>query len=465
VIETDVPGSPGWWLKHLSEKLGAKVERINLLEKYLDGRACLPIQEGMSPRFRQFLKRSNLNFGALIVDAVADRLEPMGFRTGASGDEITDREAWRVWQANNMDATAKPFYRSILGLSEGYRMIGGVDVEIGAPLITAEDPRQVITEQDPARPWRTLAGLKIWHDPAAGGDWAVVHPRAGEVWYAFRRRATTEGSYLLGPAGFECVSAQRVPLTRIPIVRYTNRTNLLGRPMGEFEDVLDHLDRINHMILQRLVIATLQAFKQRAVKGLPLRDENGNEIDYTGLFESGPDALWQLPGVAEMWESGQVDLTGILTGTRDDVRDLAAVTRTPLYMLTADAAAGSAEGASLQKEGLAFKCRDRLTELSDPEERTLSIAFEVMGDAVRARTVDMEMLWMPVTAESMAERYDAAAKAEAAGVPWRGRMEDVLKATPQQIERWKKEREEEKANEPTPPPLQAPAPQDLDRTV
>jgi hypothetical protein len=74
------------------------------------------------------------------------------------------------------------------------------------------------------------------------------------------------------------------------------------------------------------------------------------------------------------------------------------------------------------------------------------------------------MLWMPVTAESLAERYDAATKAEAAGVPWRGRMEDVLKATPQQIERWEKEREEEKASAPTPPP-QIPEPQVLDRTV
>jgi hypothetical protein len=57
---------------------------------------------------------------------------------------------------------------------------------------------------------------------------------------------------------------------------------------------------------------------------------------------------------------GQVDLGPVRQAIRDDVQDLAAVTRTPLFYLTPDAANGSAEGASLAREGLVFKTEDRI---------------------------------------------------------------------------------------------------------
>ena len=40
----------------------------------------------------------------------------------------------------------------------------------------------------------------------------------------------------------------------------------------------------------------------------------------------------------------------------------------------------------------------------------------------------------------VAERYDAASKAEAAGVPWRTRMLDILQFSPQQVDRMDAER-------------------------
>lgn len=449
MIDTTTPA--GQCLATLSQRLVAKSERINRLERYLCGNPDLSyVDTATAARFRAFMRKARLNFAELIVDAVNDRLEPIGFRTGASGDAQADADAWRIWQANGLDGGVKPFHRTVLGLSEAYMIVGAVDEDTGAPLITPEDPRQVITEQDPSRRRRTRRALKLYHDPEIGGDVAIVYPQAGEVWYAFRRRPAGELGPLMQFAASEWdwVDAKRIPLSRIPVVHYPNRPDLFGKCLGEFEDHIDHLDRLNHMVLQGLVIATLQAYKQRAIKGLPQYDPNGNEIDYTGMFESGPDALWQLPGAAEMWESGQVDMSGVLNGRRDDVKDLAAVTRTPLYMLSADAASGSAEGASLQREGLAFKTKDRTVTLGERHETTMSIAFEVLGDPERSRLVDMEMMWAPVSSLSLAERYDAGSKAQAAGVPWRTRMADVLQFTPQQIERMETERASEQEEAP-----------------
>jgi hypothetical protein len=49
----------------------------------------------------------------------------------------------------------------------------------------------------------------------------------------------------------------------------------------EFEPFIPLLDRINQQILQRMTIATIEAFKQRAFKGLPQKDPStGADIDY-----------------------------------------------------------------------------------------------------------------------------------------------------------------------------------------
>src|SRR4029453_13439111 len=122
--------------------------------------------------------------------------------------------------------------------------------------------------------------------------------------------------------------------------------------LGEFEIHLDLLDRINKLILDRMVIATMQAFRQRGVKGRPLGypddpPQAGELIDYSQVFTADPAAMWMLPQVAEMWESGVVDLTPILNAVKHDLEHLASVTRTPMHMLSPAGINQSAEGASL----------------------------------------------------------------------------------------------------------------------
>lgn len=52
----------------------------------------------------------------------------------------------------------------------------------------------------------------------------------------------------------------------------------------------------------------------------------------------------------------------------------------------------------------------------------------------------MEILWAPAERFSLAERADAASKMQAAGVPWRTIMTDVLQFSPQHVERMEAER-------------------------
>lgn len=441
-IDTQTPRSPGWWFQKLFKELGEKQERLNRLDRYYRGDPDLPEgAENCRPAYRTFQQKARTNFAELVVEAVRERMIPVGFRTGAEDDKFGDKEAWRIWQANSLDADAAMVDRAALSMGESYVIVGSVDPEIGAPVITPEDPRQVVAVFDPIRRRKALAALKVFHDDVLGVDLAYLY-LPGWVYRAVRRNVQSGAGMTYDVSGWEWLeSPQQTRVPFVPVVRFAYRPQLDGCTLGEFEDAMDVLDRINFMLLQRLVITAMQAFRQRALKGdLPDTDADGNPIDYNGMFRSGVDALWNLPQGVEIWESAAADITPVLTAVRHDVQDLAAVTRTPLFYLTPDAANGSAEGASLAREGLIFKTLDRLPHAGESWEQVMSYAFAFAGDQTRARRADMEVIWAPPERFSLAERYDAASKASAAGVPWATVMADVLQFSPQQVERMEAER-------------------------
>lgn len=427
-------------MNRLLDELGNRQERLNKLDRYYQGDADLPfVNDATKDAYRRFQRKARTNFAELVVEAVRERMSPLGFRTGAEHDEIGDAAAWKIWQANSLDADCAMVHQAMLSMSDAYVIVGAMDDEIGAPLITPEDPRQVIAACDPVQRRKVVAALKAFNDCDAGLDRVYVY-LPGEVWQA--TRAATNDWRGWNTGSFEWVddAPGKLPFQTIPVVPFPNRSKLLGPPTGEFETSIDTLDRINFMLLQRLMIAALQAFKQRGIKGIPQTDPQGNEIDYTDIFRSDPGAMWQLPDTAEIWESGQTDIQGILNAVKADVQDLAASTRTPLFYLTPDAANGSAEGATLARESLVFKTFDRLAQAGESWERVMSLAFTVQGDSARAARPDMEIIWDSPYRYSLTEQYSAAVQALTAGVPWETRMSRVLQYSPQEIERMKAEK-------------------------
>lgn len=409
----------------------ARCKDLSLLSSYLDGNAPLPEgADGCKEAYAKFQKKSRTNFSELIVEAVGNLMVVKGFRTGADGDENGDREARRMWNANDLDMFAPDVHADMLGLRTGYVMVGAADSVTGVPLITREDPRQVIIEPDPERPTRARAGLKMFQDEWTSGTVAYVY-LPGEVWVA---RSKDRGATFANPGrwNWDEKASAAMPFDVVPLVEFRNR-----RGMGEFESHLDVLDRINHMVLQRLIVATTQAFRQRALKGdIPDTDDKGNEIDYNGVFPSSPGALWQLPEGVELWESQSTDLTPLLAGVKDDIAHLAAVTQTPMFMLHPEGANQSAEGASAAKNGLESKAEDRI--IRAPWNRVMSLAFLFSGDEQRANILDLKTLWKPVRRYSLQERADAASKA--GDLPFRERMTEVWQFDPEAVDRMESSR-------------------------
>ncbi len=450
IADAELRGSPGWWLNRLFLGLQDTRRKRRLNDLYLryHGRPPLPeAADAAREIFREFQRKSRTNYAELIVSAVSERMTVSGFRMADTTDETGDTGAAELWERAGLNVTSSDCHDLMLNMSEAFVVVGEYDPDIDAPVVTVEDPRQMIAASDPINPRRLIAALKVLHDPVVQQDQAYLYlpgryfgPRAAAQIRVATRSTTITGleSLPFNPKAWEWDEQLSGELShpRIPVVRFLNKDGV-----GEYEKHLELLDRINHQTLQRMVIATMQAFRQRAVMGLPVEDENGDEIDYGGVFTMDPAALWQLPETAKMWESGQVDLTPILSAGKDDVTALAAVTKTPMHMVLPGGVNQSAEGASLSREGLVFKTRDRIERTRTPWSQVQALNF-LQTDGADVDLGQLQTLFASPEKLSFSERADAASKA-ANDIPRRSRLIHIWQFTPAEADRMMSEWEEE----------------------
>ncbi|MGK5677500.1 phage portal protein [Actinoplanes sp. URMC 104] len=460
MIETEVAYSPGWYFKQLFNRLAEKErrDRLQLLDNHRRGKAPLPRgAENAREAFEAFCRMARSNFAELITAALAERMRPVGFRTASDSDVTGDPEIGSLYKRAGLAVIAGDVHHAMLALSESYVIVGEFDDEIDAAVVTNEDPKLMIGWPDPVRPRRLKAALKVKHDEADNVDRAYLY-LDGSVYGKGKPAAVLvanrKASGSLGPIhGFNAKSwswdEQRSGVLahdRIPVVRFANKDEL-----GEYEPHLDLIDRINHQLLQRMTVAVMQAFKQRAVKGLPQFYPSdfpdpalaGKLIDYAGVFASDPAAIWQLPETAEMWESGAVDLRPLVDAVSADVQHLASVTRTPLHLMMPAGDNQSAEGANLQREGLTFKARDRIDRTSDRWTQVLGLMLlQADPNTDRKALARMETIWASPELLSLAERADAAAKAKD-DIPVRSRLTHLWQFPPDVVDQMMTERADE----------------------
>lgn len=456
IEDTKVPYSDGWWLDRLYAQLKVQQRRCQELQDRYEGNSPLPfVSDIQRDAVKWFVEKSRTNFERLIVTAVLSRLRIAGIRTAVDSDEGGDADAFTTWKKAHGKLFTLDVHKMMLAMSRGY-IIVGKDSD-GNLLVTAEDPRLVTHISDPANPYKVLASLKLFHDDVNDEDVAYLYlPGRAEV--AKRSRKVTAGSadvkfnanaYYwdrnilddLGVITHEGASGPIPELAEfdgdgnvtgglVPVVPFVNEDG-----MSEFEPFLNVIDRINQQILQRMTIATVQAFKQRAFKGLPQNDPvTGQKIDYDAIFVADPGAIWNIPASVDIWESGQVDLGPILLAIRDDIKDLAATSGTPLYTVTPDAANGSAEGASLQREVITFKVESRQDRTEPSHELVTELMFRMLGDDKRGTAGSIEMIWAPAERWSMSERANAIAQTKGV-IPRYQQLTEIWGMDPAQADR------------------------------
>lgn len=451
--DTTTPGAPGWWLLRLGRRLTDDRTRFDRLEAYHRGRHPLPFgNRKMREAYKRLQAQSRSNYVGLVAETLLERMKVAGFRTGGDEKGTTDTQAWGWWQANNMDANSGLVHRAAVVMSRAYVIVGD---QGGRPLVTGEDPRQVIHESDPADRYKIRAALKVWTDDVENVAFAVLYLPDTIHYYRSRTplnretkpwRPSTWDIDLANSFAPEGVAEN--PLGEVPVVPFICRPDLAGNGLGEFEDVIDVQDRINTITLDLSVIASMQAYRQRWVKGIDLEDAEGNPQT---SFDPGADLLWATAAdKAEFGEFNPTDVSPLIKAIDSSVQTLCAITRCPPHYLIGQVVNVSGDALAAAETGLVCKVIEREQEFGESWEAVYRLAGRVIGADVPA---DAEVIWKDPQFRSLTEMASASVQLQASGVPWRTRME-MLDKTPQEITRM----EAERLDDATLAALAAPAP-------
>ena len=448
-FDISTPESAGWWLARLVARLQNDRPDIDTLEALFRGDQPLPGYESDNDQFKAFQKMARSNYLALVVEAALERMRVTGFRAGPD-DKDGDKVSWELWQKARLDADQTLVHRTMLSCRRAYVIVGPHPRVKGGVLITPEHPSQVITESYPEDRREIRAALKMFTNDIDGHVHAYLY--LPDAIHHFRSPNKMTDGTALGCAmkadkafysatslsGWEVLPSATNPTAPVvPVVEFANRPSMLGVAVCEFEDVIDVQNRINQTLMHRLVAEKFGAFRQMAVLNLAFdEDENGDPI--APDLPSEPGVAWLLQGEnLQMWQSAQTTTADIISGVEADIRDLAAITRTPPHYLLNKIVNASGTALKSAETGLVAKVREHMTQAGESWEQVIHLAHLVAGDS---KPVDeLEVVWADPESRSIAEISDAVQKQKAAGVPCHQLME-LLGYTPSQIARMDSDR-------------------------
>src|SRR5215475_13330082 len=196
---------------------------------YYDGEsaiiALLDTQERQT--FRRFLDESQCNWAELVVNAVAERLNVVGFNWGASADT-----AWAIWQANHLDADSELVQTDGLVTGCGYALVQPDEGNASGVSITAESPLEATVLYQPGSRRERLAGFKRFADWSQNVTEVLILPDVIATWHPNEADPVIEAN----PAGL------------VGLVEVCPQPRTVGPPRSELDPAIPCVDRIHTTI-------------------------------------------------------------------------------------------------------------------------------------------------------------------------------------------------------------------------
>ncbi len=406
--------SPAAWLDYLEPRLHARWADWQLFDEYYEGdQRFSRWLRSLQTAFRGTLLGNLLNgltdnYMPLVVDSAAERLRVQGFRFGQSQD--ADDEAWRIWQANGLDASANMVHTESIKLGESYWL---VQPNGDTPKITCEHPSQMIVAHAPGDRRTRRAALKKWSED--GFAYATVYLPEGVVKYRSKEKIRQEDRL-----NWVQIDGFSNPLGVVPVVPMPNNPSMLRGGRSDLASgAISLQDAITKSVSDLLVGAEYHGLPQRAMLGVePPRDPSTGRVISDAKMQS--QRLWYFNSKdARAHEFSQADLKGLRESADGFIGDLAAQTRIPIYYFRPAAISNiSAEALIGLDAGLVSKTNDKKDAFGEGHEEAIRLAFRAIdSNDPRADATDAETIWADTESRSRAQVVDAVTKENAIGIP------------------------------------------------
>lgn len=382
-------------------------------------------------RYRDFSD----NWCEIVAASPAERIGVTGFRIGTDADVLSDdeRALMRDWDTNDMEAQQRQgFLTSSWAARSAASVWGSLD---GEPVVTWEDPEEIIVAYDPERRGARLAALKAWKDEETGVEYATLY-LPDEVWKLQRNRGSgrievppsaarefgdradwqlREGA--LGPMGN--------PLGRVPVVEFLNRPALDGDPVSEISGAMCMQDSINLLWSYLFGAADFASMPARVVMGqeppkIPKLDINGQVVGHelVPVEQLKAGRLLWLTGqntTISQWDAAKLDtFTDVITIA---VRHLAAQTRTPIHYIVGELTNVNGDTLIAGEAPLVKKVEDAQAGYTAPIRELFALMALVRNRTDLARECRVGRVgWKDAETRTQAQASDAALKDKQVGL-------------------------------------------------
>lgn len=380
-------------------------------------------------RYRDFSD----NWTQVVADSPVERLTVTGFL--ADGETQADKDLWRVWQINGLDADSQ---LGFLGAGTGGRcfvLVWGDPDDPDMPVVTFEDASQSIVAYEPGSRRLRRAALKRWQD--GNCDFATLY-LATEVWKFSRPLQQQDKSPQMADVDEELKrwrpreledepNPQPNPMGVVPMVELPNKPMLVEDPISDVAGVVAMQDAINLVWAQLFTASDAASFPQRVVMGaerptVPKLNSAGEIIGKqpVDLDKFMVDKVAWITGKdarIDSWPAANLAMyTGILEVA---VGHLAAQTRTPQHYLIGKMA-NLAEGALLAAEtGLVKKCDEKILWYGQGLREVARLIALAKGEDAKAEALRSgRVLWADTESRSHAQMADALLKLKQLGFPF-----------------------------------------------
>ena len=414
------------WRVAAERHLDAQAERARRYQLYFDGEEAVPVILDTTERqaFRAFLREAGANWCELVANAVAERLQVVGFRFAGTGGD----DAWAIWQANQMDADAELVQSDALVCGSSFVLVQPDPDNPSGVEMTAESPLEATVLYEPGSRRRRAAGYKRFGGEEFGRHTEVlILPDVIATWHADQTGPPEQAPNPAGAVGLIEIAPQ--PRTR-------------GWPRSELHSCIPIQDRINTVLFARLVATDYSAFRQIWATGVKIARNTVVSADGTEVvrpvapYDIGANRLLTNENPEGRFGSfPESALRGYLDSVEQDVNQMAAITQTPPHYLLGQIANLSADAIKAAEAGLVAKARRRSLHIGEGWETAARYALNLTGNPAAA-DLGAEVIWADFETRSVAQLADSLVKMRGLGVPL-----EVLwaryGASPQEIDRWR----------------------------
>lgn len=455
-------GSPLWWVARLTKELEARRPAIERATRYYDGDHNLTFaSEKFLEAFGGLFRAFSDNWCEVVIDAVEERLNVEGFRVASEVPEA-DKEAWAIWQRNNLDAQSQLAHQEALIGGAAYAVVWvGADDRAE---VTVESSVNTIVACHPKFRDRRSAALRLWLDDDGYEHAELFLP---EKVYLFRSKSkrdndivrdATTTTWEVDPLATNVDSSGAMPNTLgvVPVVELANRPRLnRTRKIGwgvhsEIRSIMPLQDAVNKLVADMLTGSEFAAFPQRWLTGYEPGVDPESGAQMPPNFRPGTDKLWWLEDAqAKFGQFTAADLSNFVTAIDMVIQHIASISRTPPHYLNASADRLSGESIKAAETGLVAKVKRKQRFFGEAWEEVMRLAGQLEGNTTLTGAMAMETIWSDPETRSDAEAADAAGKRSAIGVPWHQTMED-LGYSPEAIARMEVMRAQDRLLAPAP---------------